>query len=137
MPPSFIPPDHVRAAAAQRKREENYILRRVSVLRGTRLPLWTGDDLAFFHHHKDRFTRTAQHQAAGDLSDGGAHLGATHLDAYGSEIPAQTAMQSRVTVVPKFGLLWVGIAALVTVGATAIWHGSRHEREARAGTRSR
>ncbi len=68
---------------------------------------------------------------------GGKEYSVPHLDAYGNEIPAQTAMQSRVTVVPKFGFLWVGIAALVTVGVTAVWHGSRHEREARAGTRGR
>ncbi|MAG24100.1 hypothetical protein CMI47_00845 [Candidatus Pacearchaeota archaeon] len=149
----FMPSDSVwrKQTPEARRSRKQYLTQRIASLTATRLPLWTGDDLAFFHHYRDDFRLAAQEQWARDMESGASSwmhpqaapqalppdgLGA-HLDVFGRDVSDPTAMQSRVTVVPKFGLLWVGIAALVTVGVTAVWHGARHEREARAVTRNR
>ena len=49
----------------------------------------------------------------------------------GSPSYGNTGMTTQLRVRPKFGLAWIGIASLATVAGLAIYHGSRHEREAK------
>jgi len=49
---------------------------------------------------------------------------------YGATAPHPPAL-TRLRVEPKFGIAWIGVAGIITVAGLAIYHGSRHEREAR------
>ena len=103
---------------------------RVGVLRTRPLASWTGDDLAFYNSYRDRFSTAYRTDRDAQAPWTQGQPPAAVDPSLGAVTPHPPAL-TRLRVEPRFGIAWIGIAGIVTVAGLAIYHGSRHEREAR------